>query len=163
MRRSGALAMAAIAFGLAGLAAAAWPDRPGAWSLDTPCRIAEVRIGSGRILAETALTPEEAARGLMYRDRLEPGTGMLFVFPKSEPLGFWMRNTLIPLRIIYIDAGKVVSIAHGRPLDETTLHSDGPASLVLEVNEAEPVTASVSAGDPVSWTCRERRGRSPLR
>jgi uncharacterized membrane protein (UPF0127 family) len=64
-----------------------------------------------------------------------------------------MRNTLIPLKIIYIDEGRVVSIGEGVPLDETSIPSGDPARHVLEVNLNEPLTRDLKPGDPVSWSC----------
>jgi len=72
----------------------------------------------------------------MWRSRLDSDAGMLFVFPEMRMLAFWMKNTPLPLDIIYIDAeGRVVSVAESTtPYSEKSLPSAGPAQYVLEVN-----------------------------
>jgi uncharacterized protein len=66
------------------------------------------------LVLELALTDQEKATGLMYRDKLAPDRGMLFVFDKDDILSFWMKNTLIPLDIIWFDAaGRVVDVSPG--------------------------------------------------
>jgi hypothetical protein len=91
--------------------------------------------GPVRVSVELATTPQEQARGLMWRERLEPDHGMLFVFEEEEPLSFWMKNTPLPLDIIYIDRdGVVVSIARDTiPFSTATIPSHAPAKYVLEV------------------------------
>jgi len=92
--------------------------------------------GATRVHVELALTRETQAHGLMWRDELASDAGMLFVFPKATERTFWMKNTPLPLDIIYIGQDKkVVSIAaNTTPYSQTTLPSDGPAKYVLEVN-----------------------------
>lgn len=84
---------------------------------------------------ELATTPEARQLGLMYREHLAPGKGMLFVFPQAAPQSFWMRNTKIPLDILFIDDdGRIVKI-HERttPFSEAGLPSGAPVRFVLEV------------------------------
>lgn len=88
-----------------------------------------------RVLVELAQTEPERTRGLMYRQSLEPGRGMLFLFEQPQPLKFWMKNTYIPLDMIFIGADqKIVFIEeNATPL---TLESRGPdvnTQFVLEV------------------------------
>jgi uncharacterized membrane protein (UPF0127 family) len=91
--------------------------------------------GSVRVSVELATTPQEQARGLMWRERLEPDHGMLFVFEEEEPMSFWMKNTPLPLDIIYMDRnGVVVSIARDTtPFSTASIPSHVPAKYVLEV------------------------------
>ncbi|GIT91963.1 hypothetical protein JANAI62_24200 [Jannaschia pagri] len=105
--------------------------------------------GSARFQAELALTPEDHARGLMFRESMPRMAGMLFVYEKTQPLGFWMRNTLIPLDMIFLDAtGTVVNVhANAQPLDETVILSDGPARAVLEINGGMAERLGIKAGD----------------
>ena len=78
----------------------------------------------------------EQQRGLMERTELAENAGMLFVFDREEPRSFWMRNTLIPLSIAYIDSdGRIVDIKDMQPLDETSVPSAEPAQYALEVNQ----------------------------
>lgn len=85
---------------------------------------------------EIAETEYETQTGLMYRDSMKKHQGMLFIFPNMDYRSFYMKNTHIPLDIIYLDAeGFIVSFQeHAKPLDETSLPSQVPAQYVLEVN-----------------------------
>lgn len=90
------------------------------------------------VTIEIADSLEERTRGLMFRDRLDPGHGMLFVFDAEAPLSFWMKNTLIPLDIAFFDAtGAFVSKATMLPcrMDPCPLTpSAGPALTALEIS-----------------------------
>jgi uncharacterized membrane protein (UPF0127 family) len=92
--------------------------------------------GPTPVRVELALTSDQRAHGLMWRDHLDQDAGMLFVFPEMRDLAFWMKNTPLPLDIIFIDAdARVVSIAeNATPYSEKSLPSAGPAQYVLEVN-----------------------------
>lgn len=95
-----------------------------------------VSIGSHRFQVEVAQSNEEITRGLMHRDRLGKFQGMLFVFSDEQPRSFWMKNTLIPLDIIFISGrSRIVSIVErAEPLTLTSRESKGPARYVLEIN-----------------------------
>ena len=76
------------------------------------------QIGEAKIKAELAILPEERQKGLMYRKKMEPGTGMLFVFEYGTPQKFWMKNTRIPLDIAYFSPkGKLMEIHAAKPFD----------------------------------------------
>jgi uncharacterized protein len=93
-----------------------------------------VIFGADTVRAEVAQTPEQRERGLMYRESLEPGRGMFFVFPDVQTRSFWMRNTFIPLDIAYLDANlRIVDIQAMEPMDENTYPSAQPAMFALEV------------------------------
>jgi uncharacterized membrane protein (UPF0127 family) len=105
--------------------------------------------GTVRFTVETALTPEDQARGLMFRESLPRMAGMLFVYDEERELGFWMRNTLIPLDMIFADAtGRVVRVhENAEPLDETVIRSGEPALAVLEINGGMAADLGIGPGD----------------
>jgi len=96
----------------------------------------------------------ERQTGLMYRKQMDKNKGMLFVFDKSETKSFYMKNTYIPLDIIYIDADySVINIVkNAEPLNETSLYSDAPAKYVLEINAGLSDVWNLKAGDKISYT-----------
>jgi uncharacterized membrane protein (UPF0127 family) len=92
----------------------------------------------------------ERARGLMYRKELGEDRGMLFVFPREQPLTFWMKNTRIPLSIAYIDSkGRIADILDMKPLDDKPPHyvSSVPVQYALEVNQGFFEERGVRVGD----------------
>lgn len=94
-----------------------------------------IRVGGIEIQVEIADDDAERSKGLMFRESLPENDGMLFVYESSRPLGFWMRNTLIPLDIAYIDEqGRIVDIQQMEPRDETTTFSKADAMYALEMN-----------------------------
>ena len=102
---------------------------------------------------EVADTNAERAQGLMYRDELESDEGMLFVFDSPQNLTFWMKNTYIPLDMIFIDEyGVVINIAEANPepgvADEnlSEYKSEGPAKWVLEVNQGMSQSYGIMPG-----------------
>lgn len=106
-----------------------------------------------RISVEIADTPQKRSFGLMYRRDLPESHGMLFLFPREEPLSFWMKNTPLPLDIIFINAAHtIVSIAHNTtPFSEKPLPSGSPAQFVLEVNGGFCQRHGVAVGDRVEF------------
>lgn len=81
--------------------------------------------------------PDKTREGMMFLTDKDVAAdqGMLFVYPQAEKQSFWMRNTLIPLDIVFLDAnGKLLNVVEGKPLDEKThLNSKGPAQYVIEL------------------------------
>jgi hypothetical protein len=91
-----------------------------------------------RVLVEVAADDDTRQQGLMYRDRLQDGAGMIFLFAKPGDYPFWMKNTLIPLDLIWIDEGhKIVHVAHDVPPCKAdpcpNVPPNATASSVLEV------------------------------
>jgi uncharacterized membrane protein (UPF0127 family) len=83
-----------------------------------------LRIGSVTVQAEVADESDERTAGLMGREALGDGQGMLFVFREPQAMSFWMRDTLVPLSIAYINAAGVIREIHDlQPLDETPARS----------------------------------------
>ena len=103
---------------------------------------------------EIADTPQKRSFGLMYRRDLPESHGMLFLFPREERLSFWMKNTPLPLDIIFINAAHtIVSIApNTTPFSEKPLPSDGPAQFVLEVNGGFCQRHGVTVSDRVEFS-----------
>ena len=106
---------------------------------------------------EIADSASERAKGLMYREELDTDAGMLFVFEYPQNLSFWMKNTLIPLDIIFIDeSGTVINIEEAYPEpgvaddDLISYLSDRPAKWVLEVNQGTCAANGIVPGTPVS-------------
>lgn len=102
---------------------------------------------------EIASDPETQARGLMYRRELPEDQGMLFVFEYSQPLSFWMRNTLLPLDIAFLSSDKrIENILPMKPLDEGPRYeSRGPALYAIEANQGWFDRHGVKAGDKVQF------------
>ncbi|HEX2742204.1 MAG TPA: DUF192 domain-containing protein [Rubrobacter sp.] len=102
------------------------------------------------VRVEVADNVVEQAKGLMYRKELGEDRGMLFVYPDERVLSFWMRNTLIPLSIAYIDSeGRIVDIQDMKPLDDKPPHyeSSEPVQYALEVNQGFFEENGVKEGD----------------
>jgi uncharacterized protein len=100
------------------------------------------------VQVEIADEENEQKRGLMERTALAEDAGMLFVFPGERPLSFWMKDTLLPLSIAYIDGdGGIVDIQNMQPLDETSHPSAAPAQYALEVNQGFFEERGVQVGD----------------
>ena len=111
-----------------------------------------VELNGRRFQVEVAGDPATRTRGLMFRDALGEDRGMLFVFERDEPLAFWMKNTRIPLDILYFDAQRrLVSVAAGVPPCTTpqcpSYPSAGPARYTLELNAGTARALGVKRGD----------------
>jgi len=104
-------------------------------------------------VVEVARTLEEQQQGLMNRQTLAPGRGMIFPYDPPQPVAFWMKNTLIPLDMIFIRAdGTIGSIAAETvPLSLEPVPSGEPIAAVLEIAGGRSAELGLSAGDKVSW------------
>jgi uncharacterized protein len=102
---------------------------------------------------EVARTNEEQARGLMFRTAMGADEGMLFPMQPPRLAAFWMRNTVIPLDIVYIGPDRRVLniVAMAVPYDERPLPSEGPVSAVLELNGGRAAQLGIRPGDRVAW------------
>jgi hypothetical protein len=98
---------------------------------------------------EVVDTPEKRAEGLMFRQSLAPDAGMLFDFKETREVSFWMRNTFIPLDMVFIAAdGKVESIhVNARPHDPTSIPSGAPVQYVLEIPGGRSAEIGLKPGD----------------
>jgi uncharacterized membrane protein (UPF0127 family) len=100
---------------------------------------------------EVSRTPAELKFGLMYRNEMALDHGMLFVFPLEQMRSFWMKNTFIPLDMIFIRKnGTIVNIeANAKPLDLSSRPSKAPALAVLEINGGLSEKLGIKAGDVI--------------
>ena len=111
-----------------------------------------VELAGQRYSIEVAANDVERARGLMFRDALPAGHGMLFIHEREEPQAYWMKNTRIPLDILYFDnAHKLVSQQRDVPpcsLGDACppYPSDAPARFVLELNAGEAAKLQLNEG-----------------
>ena len=98
---------------------------------------------------ELALTREAQARSLMFREHLDDDVGMLFVFDETRQASFWMRNTLIPLDLIFVrENGKIANIIHSaEPETETLRLSKGRVRAVFEIAGGRAKALGIKAGD----------------
>jgi uncharacterized membrane protein (UPF0127 family) len=137
------------------------PPAPPPPPMETPAPVATV---SPRIVfpdgfvvnVEVVADNESRAQGLMFRDRLDPERGMLFVFPRDAVLSFWMKNTLIPLDMIWIDANRRVVgiIPDVPPCKVEDCPSYGPgvmARYVLEIGGGEAAKHNLKVGDALQF------------
>lgn len=109
-----------------------------------------VQLGSRPFRLEVARSDKEQEAGLMFRDPLQKDHGMIFIFSDEQPRSFWMKNTKIPLDIIYAAGnGKIVAIKPMRPFDLTNVDSDAPAMYAIELNLGAAATTGLKVGDVI--------------
>ena len=102
------------------------------------------------IQAEVASTTATRSQGLMLRKSMAEGAGMLFLFDQPAGHCMWMKNTLIPLSVAFIDErGQIVNIADMQPLDETTHCASRPVRYALEMNQGWFNKRGIVAGTPI--------------
>lgn len=122
---------------------------------DLPLERAEILGADGeRHVFEVRLadTPEARARGLMYVTALEPGHGMLFDFGVTREVGMWMKNTPLPLDMLFIDAAGVIRriAAETRPFSTAIVRSGSPVRAVLEISGGRAAELGIEPGDRVA-------------
>jgi uncharacterized membrane protein (UPF0127 family) len=101
---------------------------------------------------EVAATQEQQARGLMFRTEMGADEGMLFPEKTPRQPSFWMKNTVIPLDIIFIGTdGRILNIEQALPYDLSPVPSEGLAIGVLELNSGRSAQLGIKPGDKVSW------------
>ena len=133
---------------LGGAACAATP--PPAPLPVEPLEVA-TRKGPVRFQVEVADDDAEREYGLMNRPRMDAGRGMIFDFHQPQPVAFWMRNTLIPLDMLFVtDEGRILNIARmAKPHDETPIPSAGSILAVVEINGGLADRLGIKPGDRV--------------
>lgn len=133
-----------------GFATAAWGAPPAPEFAKSTLAI-ESAAGRFEFQVEVASSPEQRAHGLMYRRHLAEDHGMLFDFGTSRPVSMWMRNTYIPLDILFIEKdGRIARIAvETEPLSEEVIASGGPVKAVLELQGGVTAKLGIRPGDRV--------------
>ncbi|MEW6164668.1 MAG: DUF192 domain-containing protein [Pseudomonadota bacterium] len=119
----------------------------------------DLSAGFHRIQAEVAASNPARMQGLMHRQEMAQHRGMLFVFPESAPHCFWMKNTLIPLSIAFLDdMGRIVNIAEMQPRSENNHCAARPVRYALEMNAGWFARRGIRAGDSIGGIERAPRG-----
>jgi len=122
----------------------------------------KVFFPSGKaVTAELAVTDAERQKGLMFREEILPDQGMLFVFEEEGIQSFWMKNTLIPLDLLWLDSGKrIIHIERDVPPCKQdpcpTYGPDGPARYVLELKAGEAAANVLKLSDRLQFVLPER-------
>jgi uncharacterized protein len=115
-----------------------------------PLEVKKIHIKDKVVYVEIANTAEERTKGLQGRKTLLENWGMLFVYSEEQELAFWMKDTLIPLDIVFIDKdGTISEINHGMPNDETVIRSNDKAQYALEMNQNWFKDNGMQVGDKV--------------
>jgi len=113
--------------------------------------VVHTATGQHVFTVEVVDTPEATSRGLMFRESLAADAGMLFDFKTERPVSFWMKNTLIPLDMVFIaNSGEVMSLyANAQPHDERNIPSAFPVRFVLEIPGGRARAIGLRPGDRV--------------
>jgi uncharacterized protein len=113
----------------------------------------DTAAGPQRFTIELALTPEQQEQGLMFRQSMAADAGMLFDFGETRPVAFWMKNTAIPLDMLFIAADGRVADIHERavPMSEATIEARVPVRAVLELNGGTVSRLGIKLGDVVHY------------
>lgn len=119
--------------------------------------------GSHRFRVWIAADDRSRTRGLMFVRDLPADRGMLFLFEQPQPAAFWMKDTYIPLDLVFIDAtGRVLNVGHdARPLSLAPIESEGPVIAVLEVQAGTAARIGLAAGDRVRLPSLRTTSRQP--
>ncbi len=150
VRRVVAGLFALLAFASLVPVAVAQPAPP-AVAFEKSSLVIDTAAGEQKFDIELALTPEQQQRGLMFRQKLGVHEGMLFDFVRTQPLSFWMANTLIPLDMLFINADGTIARIHANaePLSTRNIDSGSPVRAVLEINGGAARMLGIKPGDTV--------------
>lgn len=146
----------AVAAALAACSPQAAPSEPATGQAQSGLEQVPLTINSAtgvhRFTVEVAQTAEQQQHGMMFRTSLAPDRGMLFPYDPPLEVGFWMKNTLIPLDLIFIRAdGTIARISTASPLSEAQVTSGEPIAAVLEIAGGRAAELGISEGDWVEW------------
>ena len=124
--------------------------------------VVKMDVGGKSFDLEVANTNPKRMRGLMYRESMPADHGMIFVFPEQKVLHFWMKNTKIPLDLVYMDQeGKIVSIHKLEPFETRSVSSDGPAIYAIELNRGTAEKLKLKPGDVIKVHPDARKAADP--
>jgi uncharacterized membrane protein (UPF0127 family) len=147
VQRPSDIAPAARFLAIAAIAVASWA----AAAADIAFRTSHVKVGPHPLKVELAVTEEQRERGLMFRKALGRDEGMVFVFDEPAYQSMWMKNTLIPLSVAFLDGeGRILNILDMQPETLDTHTSAGPARYAIEANVGWFERNKVKAGDKVT-------------
>ena len=112
-----------------------------------------ITVKGKNISVEIAYTDKDRAKGLMNREKLDPESGMLFIFPYDRHLSFWMKNTSIPLSIAYISSDYVIKeIRNMKPFSTAPVNSKNSVRFALEVNQGYFEKSGIEEGDSLLFS-----------
>jgi uncharacterized membrane protein (UPF0127 family) len=146
-----AVVFAAVALGLpAGVLPGAADERAMILPTDAEPLVVETTVGERKFTIEVADDTGERSQGLMFREAMADDHGMLFVFDQERPVGFWMKNTPMPLDLVFIDGGGTVkAVLKGEPYSEAVISPGVPVHFVLELKAGIAAANHISDGDKV--------------
>lgn len=118
----------------------------------------DTRQKLARIDVEAAINPAERQQGLMYRTKMDEDKGMIFIFERDDMQSFWMKNTIIPLDIMFIDSKGVINTIHKNtiPYSEKPLPSKSKSQFVVEVNGGYCDRHGIKEGDLIEYKLDHR-------
>jgi uncharacterized membrane protein (UPF0127 family) len=127
---------------------------------DAPPRTATLKVAGNALKVEVAATDDQRMQGLMYRRKMGTNDGMLFVFDQPEYHAMWMKNTLIPLSVAFVDAqGTILNILDMEPETLDSHMSAGPSIYAIETNKGWFAQKKVKAGDKVTGLPKAPSGK----
>lgn len=131
---------------------------------DSKPLVAETATGEKSFTIELADDPDERSTGLMFRKDMADDHGMLFVFEQTQPVSFWMKNTPMPLDLVFIGQdGKVRAVRKGEPFSEAAISPGDPVRFVLELKAGTPGMAGIAEGTELRHPAIEQAsGRAGL-
>lgn len=138
---------------LLALALAAPPAAAQLQSFDRDQLVIESETGPHRFDVELAVSPQQRAQGLMFREEMAADAGMLFLYSSDQSISMWMKNTLIPLDMVFVAAdGRIVHVAERAvPGSTATIASGQPARAVIELNGGTAARLKIKPGDRVLY------------
>ena len=118
---------------------------------DVTFATSQIKVGAHPLKVELAASDPQRTQGLMFRKSLGKNEGMLFVFDEIEYHSMWMKNTLIPLSVAFVDAkGEILNVLDMEPLTLDTHTAAGPARYAIETNKGWFAEKGIKAGDKVT-------------